>query len=172
MLTNDIKVELLQDADVDCASQLIRRNLRDYEEQSSVLAATFRRLSDLRGAYKQKGSMCFVAKDMSKKEPTCIGFAGIGSFHGLPFSEGVAEIRDLVVEEEYRGQGIGNQLLERCLSEIKAFGYHRVYLEATPKMQHAQQLFIRNGFRAVTEGGKAEDSGDDTFACYFILQEI
>jgi ribosomal protein S18 acetylase RimI-like enzyme len=167
MTLSEIRLDTLKESDADAVSLIIRQNLEGFDEHGTVLASTFRRLTDMFGIYNQEGYKLLVAKDMNQGG-RCIGCVGLGSLHGLPVSEGVAEIRDLVVEPDFRGLGIGRKLLERSLDEVNSLGYQRVYLETTPQMKHAQKLFIRNGFRAVTEGSQAP--ADDSVPCYFVKE--
>jgi len=178
MTSDDVLIETLTPEAEPLVKDLIRRNLQDYEEAGSVLAATFRRLNNLQAVYRAEGSRFFIARDM-KTGGTLIGGAGIGTLHGLPPSEGLGEVRDLVLEEAYRGRGLGTRLLKRCVEEAKNLGYKRLYLETTPQMQKAQKLFIRFGFRPVTQAQSPEvrdASGAaaalDTVPCYFILESL
>jgi putative acetyltransferase len=181
MNLDDIIIEELSVETEPCVRELIRRNLQDYDEAGSVLASTFRRLADLMRVYKSEGSNYFVLKDTSGSG-VCLGGAGIGSLHGLPPSEGLGEVRDLVLDKPFRGQGLGTRLLKRCVEEAKALGYKRLYLETTPQMENAQKLFIRFGFRPVTQaqtesrlsmskGGAASEISPGV-PCYFILDQI
>ena len=181
MNLDDIIIEELSVETEPCVRDLIRRNLQDYDEAGSVLASTFRRLADLMRVYNSEGSNYFVLKETSSSG-TCLGGAGIGSLHGLPPSEGLGEVRDLVLDEPFRGQGLGGRLLKRCVEEAKALGYKRLYLETTTQMEKAQKLFIRFGFRPITQaqndhrssiskGGTAGD-GPSGVPCYFILDKI
>lgn len=181
MNLDDIVIEELSLETEPIVRDLIRRNLQDYDEAGSVLASTFRRLAALLRIYRSEGSKYFVLKETSGSG-ICLGGAGIGSLHGLPPSEGLGEVRDLVLDEPFRGQGLGARLLKRCVEEAKALGYKRLYLETTPQMENAQKLFIRFGFRPVTQahsdsrgslskGGAANDLSAGV-PCYFILDQI
>ncbi len=181
MNLDDIIIEELSVETEPCVRDLIRRNLQDYDEAGSVLASTFRRLADLMQVYNSEGSNYFVLKETSSSG-TCLGGAGIGSLHGLPPSEGLGEVRDLVLDEPFRGQGLGGRLLKRCVEEARALGYKRLYLETTTQMEKAQKLFIRFGFRPITQtqtdhrssinkGGTATE-GPSGVPCYFILDKI
>ena len=172
MTSDDFLIETLTSGTEPFASDLIRRNLLGYEEVGSVLAATFRRLSDLISVYNREGSRFFVLRQSSSSN-SCIGGAGIGSLHGLPPSEGLGEVRDLVLEESYRGQGLGARLLKRCVEEAKTLGYKRLYLETTPQMEKAQKLFIRFGFRPVTQAHiDLRSKAPESIPCYFILEDL
>jgi amino-acid N-acetyltransferase len=62
--------------------------------------------------------------------------------------EDLAEVRSLVVHEDYSGRGIGRHLVEACISEARHLGIGRVFA-----LTYQQQFFEKLGF-AVTE--KAE----------------
>jgi putative acetyltransferase len=172
MMTDDILIENISVANAACVEDLIRRNLEGYEEAGSVLKATFRRLGDLLNVYQSEGARFFVLRD-PRNADGCIGGAGIGSLHGLPPSEGLGEVRDLVLEEGYRGRGLGARLLKRCVEEAKAMGYKRLYLETTPQMEKAQKLFIRFGFRPITQAQpEALGTPVDKIPCYFLLESL
>lgn len=171
MTSDDVLIETITPETEPFVKDLIRRNLQDYEEAGSVLAATFRRLADLPKVYRAEGARFFVLRDV-RAGGTPIGGAGIGSLHGLPPSEGLGEVRDLVLEEAYRGRGLGARLLKRCVDEAKNMGYRRIYLETTPQMQMAQKLFIRFGFRPVTQAQPEQRGSDASVPCYFILDAL
>lgn len=171
MNREDIIIEPIQDAEEWSACEIIRRNLQVYEEAGSVLASTFRRLESFHGIYCAAGARYLVAKDQVR-EGLCVGGVGVGPLQGLPPDEGVGEIRDLVLEEPYRGRGIGTRLLKRALEEARKFGYRRLYLETTPQMHNARQLFLRFGFRPVTGGGSGKADQIDRLPCYFVLEDL
>lgn len=158
MSVENVVIQTLSPDDVEAVSSLIKRNLEGFEEHGTVIASTFRRLLNLYETYTNDGCAYFIATDQNQNN--CIGGIGIGPLHGLPVSEGVAEIRDLVVEKTFRSKGIGNMLLNKALEEIKSLEYKRVYLESTPDMENAHKLFIRKGFRPI--------EGQSKLPSYFI----
>jgi len=170
MNREDIVIEPIQPGDEWSACDIIRRNLQVYEEAGSVLASTFRRLDTFHAVYTTNGARYLVAKDQVR-EGLCVGGVGVGPLQGLPPEEGVGEIRDLVLEEIYRGRGVGSRLLKRAIEEARKLGYRRLYLETTPQMHNARQLFLRFGFRPVTGGAAAADL-IERLPCYFVLEEV
>jgi putative acetyltransferase len=169
----EIKIELISKDDEEEVSKLIRRNLEQFGNSTSVLAASFRRLKNLAENYSKEGYRLFVAKNPARNNEL-IGCAGLGPLKGLPLSERIGEIRDLVVELPYRSKGIGSRLLHRCISEAKAIGYNRLYLETTQNMIQARKLFLRTGFRPVTEKNPNTmftPSASD-LPCYFLLEDL
>ena len=154
-------------------ASLIRRNLEGFDEHD-VLIATFRRLKNLHETYLREACQFLVAIDIVDPNRP-IACAGLGPFHGLPLSEGVGEIRDLVVEESYRGRGIGKLLLDQSLHAAKTFGYRRLYLETSKSMLVAQRLFESRGFRPVTEKSRLISNTSlvpEEMPCYYLLESL
>ncbi len=149
---------------------IIRRNLSVFEEVGSVLAATYRRLEGLSENYSGPGLRFISTIDATNRK--LIGGAGVGPLAGLPLSEGYGEIRDLVIEPEFRGQGLGAELLRHCINTAKEFGYKHLYLKTTPQMQNAQRLFARFGFRAVTQGSGEKNEVKTGLPCYYVLEDL
>ena len=173
MMVDDIKIETFQAEDEQNVISLIRHNMERFDDSEAVLAATFRRLNNLFQIYSHQGCRLFVASatDQAGGAGSPVACAGLGPLHGLPISEGVGEIRDLVVNEPFRGQGIGSRLLHRCIDEARTIGYQRLYLETSQNMVNARKLFLRSGFRPVTESTATETMNQD-LPCYFLLENL
>jgi amino-acid N-acetyltransferase len=58
--------------------------------------------------------------------------------------EDLAEIRSLVVREEYERQGIGTKLVEACLSEAISLGMYRIFA-----LTYKPEFFRKFGFKVV-----------------------
>lgn len=166
---HDVDIEPFLPEDEPFIVNIIRKNLDNFEEAGSVLASTFRRLERFTDIYRAEGATYLIVKD--HRTGTCIGGAGIGPMAGLPASEKIGEIRDLVIEKSFRGLGIGAQLLAKCLVEAKKIGYRRLYLETTPQMVTAQKLFDRYGFRPITDDASKKTGTDRTsLPCYYMYE--
>lgn len=122
---------------------LIKRSLSGFEEYGGVIDAVYRRLAKFEKIYEVEGASLLVLLDKNK---ALIGTAGVGPLAGLPVSEGMGEIRDLVISSPYRGRGLGAKLLRKTLNVATKLGYSRIYLETTPQMLNAQKLFKSFGF--------------------------
>lgn len=57
-----------------------------------------------------------------------------------------AWIEDVVVDEEYRGSGLGRELVEHAIEYCKAEGVGTVYLTSNPKRVAANALYQSLGF--------------------------
>ena len=58
--------------------------------------------------------------------------------------EDLAEIRSLVVREEYKRRGIGTKLIESCLSEAISLGLYRIFA-----LTYKPDFFQKFGFQVV-----------------------
>ena len=58
--------------------------------------------------------------------------------------EDLAEIRSLIVREEYERQGIGTKLVEACLSEAISLGMYRIFA-----LTYKPEFFRKFGFKVV-----------------------
>ena len=74
--------------------------------------------------------------------------------------ENLAEIRSLCVEEDYRGRGIGRNLVEACISEAITLGLFKVF-----SLTYKKDLFAKLGFREVDRATLPEKIWSDCFRC-------
>ncbi len=57
-----------------------------------------------------------------------------------------ATIEDVVVNADFRGQGVGDALVEASIVEAKAKGAHQLQLQSNPSRVAAQRLYQKHGF--------------------------
>jgi GNAT superfamily N-acetyltransferase len=60
-----------------------------------------------------------------------------------------ARLRWFLVDERYRGQGIGRQLLDRALDFCREHGFKTAWLWTMEGLEKAQRLYARAGFKPV-----------------------
>jgi GNAT superfamily N-acetyltransferase len=64
--------------------------------------------------------------------------------------EGVCEMKRLFLRGDFRGKGLGRQLIEAIIGEAKKIDYQRMRLDTLPpKMNDAIQLYRSYGFREI-----------------------
>jgi amino-acid N-acetyltransferase len=88
------------------------------------------------------------------------GGAVIGCGEIAPLSRGVAEIRSLVVDERYRGRGLGSRLIEalRRVARIQEF-------QTLCAFTHQPTSFVRLGFSIVPHTWLPEKITHDCHTC-------
>lgn len=62
------------------------------------------------------------------------------------FANNSCEMKRLYVKDNYRGQGIGKQLVTRLIEEARSAGYEFMKLDTIPGMTRAQQIYESYGF--------------------------
>lgn len=63
------------------------------------------------------------------------------------FTEKICEMKRLFVREEFRGQKIGQLLIEKVIEDAKTIGYEKMRLDTyPPKMSKAVKLYESYGF--------------------------
>ena len=74
-------------------------------------------------------------------------FFGLEGFDYMALRGPAGAIYDLVVDPDYRRQGVGKVLLDAALAELARRGAPRAVLSTADKNHGAHQLFEREGFR-------------------------
>jgi len=65
--------------------------------------------------------------------------------------DGICEMKRLFVREQFRGLGIGVQLIERLIMDARGIGYQKMRLDTyPPKMGKAVNLYESHGFRPIS----------------------
>lgn len=80
------------------------------------------------------------------EENEVVGFLLIAVRYMLHHADKVATIEELVVRENLRGQGIGNQLLNRSIEIAREKGCDTIELTSNLWREAAHRFYLRNGF--------------------------
>ena len=72
--------------------------------------------------------------------------AGFAVFYLTPPE---SELPDIVVSPEYRGQGLGRQLLTHCFDELRAKSIETIFLEVRVSNTPARTLYEHLGFESI-----------------------
>ena len=98
---------------------------------------------DLFALFSTPGSEYWVAEDCGK----IIGGCGVFPTPGLP--DGCAELQKLYLLSDYRGKGVGRELMEKAFGSSRKLGYTQLYLESLPELGRAISLYEKAGFRNI-----------------------
>lgn len=74
--------------------------------------------------------------------------------------EDLAEVRSLVVDENFAGRGIGGHLVEACLAEARVLGIGRVFA-----LTYQQRFFERLGFTLIDKSELPQKIWGDCIKC-------
>jgi ribosomal protein S18 acetylase RimI-like enzyme len=122
--------------------QLINAYARDPMGDGRDLPAAVRdRL--IPGLQQHPTSLVFLAFDGVTPVGVAVCFVGFSTFAAQP----LINIHDLAVIPEYRGRGIGRQLLERVGTKGRDLGCCKLTLEVREDNHRAQRLYQGFGFR-------------------------
>jgi len=131
--------EVSGDADVDAVRRLV---LAHVEERSYVpgvehMAADAARLP---GPYVPPGGAIWVAESQG-------AIVGCVALRQLP--DGIAEVKRMYVDRDWRGVGIGRALLVTLIDTARTLGYERLRLGTLAEMHEAKALYRSLGFAPI-----------------------
>ena len=155
-MQREIKIRKIEKKDNVLIAKIIRTALEEYGEAKPGTVytdPTTDTLFELFSATPKSGY--FIAE----LDGEAIGGCGIYPTLNLP--EGYAELVKIYLKQEFRGLGIGKQLLDQSASFAKEIGYTHLYLESFPSLKEAIILYEKMDFKILTE--PLGDSGH--FAC-------
>jgi len=69
----------------------------------------------------------------------------------VPKDVETAQLRILLVDPAVRGQGIGRELVRRCVDYARRAGYARMVLWTNDPLTSAARIYLAAGFRLVAE---------------------
>jgi len=69
---------------------------------------------------------------------------GMGALRRL--GEGVAEVKSMYIQPDYRGHGYGKQMLNKLIEAAKVFGYTTLRLDTIEFMAAARRIYESAGF--------------------------
>ncbi len=122
----------------------IREMFREYQgwvDNSLCFESFEAELARLPGAYSREhgGALLVAVEGMA--------FAGCVGLRRL--DERTAEMKRLYLREAYRGRGAGEAMVEAVVARARDLGYGALRLDTLLKMEAAQKLYERLGFRDI-----------------------
>lgn len=150
-----INIRLIKESDNVELAKVIRTSLEEYGENKPGTVYTDPTTDDLYSLFQAQNSCYFVAEDQGK----IIGGCGIFPTKGLP--AGYGELVKLYLDKNYRGIGLGKELMEKSFEASKEMNYTHLYLESIPALNQAVYLYEKMGFEKIDH--RIGDSGH--FAC-------
>lgn len=93
-------------------------------------------------------TLIFLAYDRDRAVGLATCFRGFSTFAALP----IINISDFAVLPDYRGQGVGRQLLAAVERKARALGCCRITLEVQENNETARHIYERAGFAHAVYG--------------------
>ena len=93
----------------------------------------------------KEGKEYLIALD----KDTLIGFINIRFEHGFKDEGKVAFFDEFVVDETWRGKGVGSKLLKEAQSYMKDKGCKAVYFESAFHRTESYEFYLKRGFQKV-----------------------
>lgn len=88
------------------------------------------------------------------------GGAGIFPTEGLPSD--TCELVKMYVAKNFRGNGYGQTLLEKCFLQARKEGFKKMYIESMPELKNALGMYEKNGFEYISHSlGNSGHTGCD-----------
>ena len=93
--------------------------------------------------YDKKRSIYYVVENKGK----VYGGAGISHLNEADYD--ICELQKMYFLPTIRGKGLGDQMIEKCLSFALDNKYKYCYIETLPYMKAAQKLYLKKGFQYI-----------------------
>ncbi len=140
-----VKIRPIRKEDDRQLGAVIRSCFRDYgaTEEGTVFSDPV--IDRLSVSFSMERSAYFVLEAGSE----VVGGAGFQPLKGG--DRDVCELQKMYIRKDFRGQGWGRALLEKCLSEAKLAGFSLCYLESLPELKDALKLYEAGGFSYIPE---------------------
>lgn len=144
-------------------ASIIRTVMPEFGAGGAGFAIHDKEVDDMFSAYSGKRSAYFVCE----LEGRIVGGGGIAQLEGA--DPKICELKKMYFLQDGRGKGLGEQLLNNCLTFAKDAGYSQCYLETFNTMNKAMALYERMGFDVIL--GPMGNTGH--FACdVFYLKNL
>jgi len=152
------KIRPIEPRDDAAVAAIIRTVMPEYGAIGDGFAISDPEVDWMQRAYSQPRSAYFVVE----LEGKVVGGGGVAPLVGG--DDDTCELRKMYFLKHIRGQGIGSEMLRRCLDAARASGFRFCYLETLSGMNDAIQLYERHGFKRIgAPRGRTGHGGCNTF---------
>lgn len=97
-------------------------------------------LNDVELNYFAKGGVFYLV-ELDKKYIGCCGL--------FPLTENSCELRKMYLLKDYRGQGIGQAILEYSIEKASELRFEKIYLETFTSLKEAISLYKKFSFQEI-----------------------
>lgn len=133
-------IRIIQPEDNSAIAKIIRESLSEFGADKPGTVYYDQSTDHLFELFRHENSVYYIAK----LDHQIVGGGGIYPSEGLP--PGVCELVKMYLQKQARGQGLGKELIEKCLDFAAYAGYTSVYLETMPELRKAVTIYEKLGF--------------------------
>lgn len=148
---SEIIIREIEAKDNAAVAKMIREVLLELGAPKVGTAYEDKTLDVLSEVYDKEKAVYYVAEFSG----SIIGGAGVSQLENS--SDNICELQKMYFSPQGRGKGYGREMMRKCLSAAKDFGYEKCYLETLPYMISAVKLYSKTGFEAL--GAPLGDTG-------------
>lgn len=139
------EIREIRPADDPHMAAIIRQVLTEFGANRPGFAWADPELDRLSQAYQAENAVYYVLTT----DQMVIGGGGIAPF-ACEYA-GMCELQKMYLRPDFRGQRLGQTLMQKLLNTAAAMGYRGCYLETFDAMQSAIQLYQKFGFKPVDQ---------------------
>ncbi len=154
----------IQKQDKEQVAVLIRTVMTEFGCVGEGYSINDPEIDDMFHAYNREGAAFFVIEN----EGRVVGCGGIAPLEGGDKS--TCELRKMYYYPELRGKGWGKKMLDHCLQIAKEKGYTQCYLETVERMEQANILYRKMGFRK--SGQRFGDTGHGSCEAFYVKELV
>ncbi len=134
-------IRKIQAEDIAVVDKIIRQVMKEFECIGPGYSINDPEMHDIHAAYQGEKSAFFVI-EMGGKLLGCGGYAPLNEAE-----EDTCELRKMYFLYPLRGLGMGSKLLDLCINEARKAGFRFMYLETVLRMEAANRLYVKKGFK-------------------------
>lgn len=162
MVLRNYEIRTIQPKDNEQVAKIIRQVMTEFLCVGEGYSINDPEVDDMYTAYEEERACFFVLE----YEGTVIGCGGIAPLAGS--DETICELQKMYFLPEARGKGQGRKLLGRCLDIARKIGYKTCYLETVERMESANKLYQKIGFKK--ESGHLGNTGHGACDSFYTLE--
>lgn len=132
---------VLEQKDVDAVNRLHRQLALSAEDANQIIDIGRGKLTDI---LCQPNCRLIFFKDSDSDE--VIGMASLYYYKTLYSPSGIGRVEDVVVDERYRGKGLGKLIMKYLISLARHLHLEVLELTSNPKRVEANKIYLGLGF--------------------------
>jgi len=137
-----IQIRPIQPKDNKKLGELIQLVLEGENAPKTGTAYADKHLFNLNEEYTDPRTTYFVVDEAGE----ILGGAGIGRLAG---TKNTCELQKMYFHQRIRGKGLGEKMINTCLTFAKEAGYDFCYIETLPFMKAAKKRYEKSGFEYI-----------------------